>query len=242
MITMDQLAEVTRAQARGDSRNIGDMLVEGGLISSDQLAELVSAQKLLIAKHRASKPAQPARSEPQASGVPRDEPAEQAPRSSARSEAQPSEAPAAAAPCAPVEVVAEIPDAADRAELDRVLRDAVQCGASDIHLHSGDAVRMRIGGCIAEEATPLPAGSSLEKLALAGLSAAERAEFAERGEIDFRYMRSTAYRASAPTPTGSSAASTPSSAPSRWRRRRSRTSACRDPSRASRATTRAWCW
>jgi twitching motility protein PilT len=97
--------------------------------------------------------------------------------------------------------VDEVSDGAERAALDRVLRDAVERGASDIHLHSGDAVRLRIGGCIDESGTPLPAGSSLEQLALAGLTAAERSEFAERGEIDFRYaidgvsrFRANAYR------------------------------------------------
>ena len=235
LITMDQLAEVTRGQARGDSRRIGDILLEDGLITSDQLAELLRAQKATIAEHRARKPAQPARSEPQASGDRRGEPAERAPRSSARSEAQPSgaredgarsepqasearrvkpevrvlrsstpppsETPAAPAASAPIELVEEMPDAADRAELDRVLRDAVERCASDIHLHSGDAIRLRIGGCIDAEATPLPGGTSLEKMALAGLTAADRAAFAERGEIDFCYsldgvarFRANAYR------------------------------------------------
>jgi twitching motility protein PilT len=197
LITMDQLAEVTRAQARGDSRRIGDMLVEDGLITGDQLVKLVRAQTALIAKHRARKLAEQAlrssaRSEAQPSEARKD---------GARSEPQASEAPAAPAPCAPVELVDEVPDAPDCAGLDRVLRDAVERGASDIHLHSGDAVRLRIGGCIAAEATPLPAGSSLETLALAGLTAAERAAFAERGEIDFCYtltgvarFRANAYR------------------------------------------------
>ena len=78
MITMDQLAEVTRAQARGDSRRIGAIFVEDGLITSDQLTELVRAQKVLIAKHHARKPAEPARGEAQPSGVRKDEPAEPA--------------------------------------------------------------------------------------------------------------------------------------------------------------------
>jgi twitching motility protein PilT len=211
LITMDQLAEVTRAQARGDSRRIGDILVEDGHITNDQLAKLVRAQKALIAKHNArksakpsedrkGKPAQPARSEAKPSEARTNKPAPQALQSSAPSEPKPSEA-QMDEPCAPVELVHEVSDGAERAELDRVLRDAVERGASDIHLHSGDAVRLRIGGCIAESGTPLPAGSSLEQLALAGLTAAERSAFAERGEIDFRYtidgvsrFRANAYR------------------------------------------------
>jgi Tfp pilus assembly pilus retraction ATPase PilT len=45
----------------------------------------------------------------------------------------------------------------------------VERGAGDVHLHNGDAVRLRIGGCIAEEGTAPPSATSLEKLALAGL-------------------------------------------------------------------------
>ena len=201
LITMDQLAEVTRAQARGDSRRIGDILVDDRFITQDQLAKLVRAQKALVAKHRARtaadarKPAKPARSEPQAS---------EDRRGGARSEPQASEAPReepARATAAALEAIEVVAGETDRAELDRLLRDAVERGASDIHLHSGDAVRLRIGGCIAEKGSAPSSATSLEKLALAGLTSDERAVLAEQGEIDFCYtldgvarFRANAYR------------------------------------------------
>ena len=44
MITMDQLSEITRSQARGDTRRIGDILLEDGFITREYLAKLIKAQ------------------------------------------------------------------------------------------------------------------------------------------------------------------------------------------------------
>ena len=59
MITMDQLAEITRSQARGDPRRIGDILVEDGFITRAYLAKLLKAQKERVAQQRAQATAQP---------------------------------------------------------------------------------------------------------------------------------------------------------------------------------------
>ena len=77
---------------------------------------------------------------------------------------------------------------ADRKALDTVLREAVERGASDIHIHSGDAIRLRIGGNIAETGSAAPSGATLERMAVAGLGPDEHALLEERGEIDFRYV------------------------------------------------------
>ncbi len=89
----------------------------------------------------------------------------------------------------------------DRKALDTTLRDAVERGASDIHIHAGDAIRLRIGGRIAEAGSAAPSGASLERMAVAGLCPEEHARLEERGEIDFRYLidgvarfRANAYR------------------------------------------------
>ncbi len=66
MITMDQLAEVTRSQARGDPRRIGDILVADGFITGEYLAKLVKAQKQMVAKQRAKAATKPRELELQA--------------------------------------------------------------------------------------------------------------------------------------------------------------------------------
>ena len=54
MITMDELAQATRAQGRrGEHATLGDILVDMGFIDPTQLAKLLAVQKQVIAKHRA---------------------------------------------------------------------------------------------------------------------------------------------------------------------------------------------
>ena len=52
MITMDQLAEAPRGQARSDRPRLGDVLVEMGFLTQAQLEKLVQAQAQVVAKQR----------------------------------------------------------------------------------------------------------------------------------------------------------------------------------------------
>jgi twitching motility protein PilT len=92
------------------------------------------------------------------------------------------------------------PSAAESEVLQNVLRDAVQRGASDIHVHGGDGIRIRISGRLID-GPKLPDGATLDGVALSALSLAERRELAEEGQIDFCYelagvarFRANAYR------------------------------------------------
>ncbi|MDX1649594.1 MAG: hypothetical protein R3263_07050, partial [Myxococcota bacterium] len=49
MITMDQLAEVTREQSRGGEKALGTILVERGYISEGQLQEILKARQRVVA-------------------------------------------------------------------------------------------------------------------------------------------------------------------------------------------------
>src|SRR5512134_3917886 len=54
MITPEQLAELTRAQAKeGDTAGLGEHMVQRGLIDRAQLQKLLEAQKQVVAKLRA---------------------------------------------------------------------------------------------------------------------------------------------------------------------------------------------
>jgi twitching motility protein PilT len=152
MISLEQLAEATREQSRGDPpQRLGDILVEKGFLTQKQLAKLVQAQAQVIAKQRA-KAAEP----------PAPIPAP-APRPAARA--------AAASPGA--------------GELDRILRDGVARGASDIHLHSGLGIQLRVSGRLLAAEGPAPAPEAIEGLLLSALPEPERKLLAEHGDLDF---------------------------------------------------------
>ncbi|MEM7413127.1 MAG: PilT/PilU family type 4a pilus ATPase [Myxococcota bacterium] len=76
------------------------------------------------------------------------------------------------------------PSASDREAFLDVLRDAVGRGASDVHLHPGSPVQIRVGGCLQ------PAGSSAldtqvaERMLLSALDDSQRRMLAARGELD----------------------------------------------------------
>jgi twitching motility protein PilT len=171
MITLDQLAEVTREQGRNpESAKIGDLLVSMGLITPEQLAQLVRTQKGIVAKHRAKQRA--------ASAVPASAPPLAAP--AAVASAPP---PRVASPPAP----ARDATSGDTSALDALLREAVDRGASDLHLHGGAPVRARIAGALVELPDGPADSAQNERVVLASLSADDRARFEDRGEIDFCY-------------------------------------------------------
>jgi twitching motility protein PilT len=61
MISMDQLAEATDEQGRrNDDSHLGDILIEKGFITSEQLQKLAKAQRQMIARQRANQAAKAA--------------------------------------------------------------------------------------------------------------------------------------------------------------------------------------
>ena len=200
MISMEQLAAATRELGSdGSSRRLGDVLVEKGWITQAQLAKLLRAQQEVLAKQSAAgapeRPAAPireVRAEKSAAA-----PAAPAPMAPAAAAAP--AAPAAAAPSAPsaakVPAPAKAPASAKPSaasggataspELDRILRDAVAQGASDVHVHSGSPALLRVSGRLIATAGPALDAAATESLLLAALSERERAVFAEKGDLDF---------------------------------------------------------
>ena len=57
MIDLDQLNQATRAQELRPESRLGEVMVDTGLISAQDLTRLVAVQKDLIAKHEARKAA-----------------------------------------------------------------------------------------------------------------------------------------------------------------------------------------
>jgi twitching motility protein PilT len=88
---------------------------------------------------------------------------------------------AAAAPEAESAASAAPPEAA---ELEALLRDAVARGASDVHVHTGAPVRLRIHGSLQPAGGAALDAGAAERLAVAALDPRQRAELEEQGETD----------------------------------------------------------
>ena len=121
IITNDQLVDATRLQNDPDeNRALGDLLVDLGWISRQQVQQIIQEQRA----RRAAAGAEPDLPQP-------DEVAEPA-----------------------------VPDALPASSydsLESILREAVDKGASDIHVHSGSKLRFRVhGGLVTRTSDTLP--------------------------------------------------------------------------------------
>jgi twitching motility protein PilT len=187
LLTPDQLEEALREQGqRGGNENLGEILVAKGFLTPRQLDALVRAQGELVQRERARRAA-----ELGAATAPESEPPTEAAPHEAVADAG---APAATEPAKPAaravaaEPVPASPSSAGEdagsAELLALLQDAVARGASDVHVHAGAPIRLRIHGSLQPPAgPPLDAGAA-ERLAVAALDPQQRAELAEQGEVD----------------------------------------------------------
>ncbi len=189
LITMEQLAQATREQARiGNAKNLGEVLVAMGFMTDAGLEKALDLQKSVIARAREKKadgaPVTPAvaRPTPIEVGTESDARAAAALAREARPAAKPATAPKARPVASPSAAISKI--GLDRG-LDALLVDAASQGASDVHLHSGANLRLRVRGALIEVPDSKLSPPIAEKLILSALPAEERALLDEHGEIDF---------------------------------------------------------
>ncbi len=201
LITVDQLAQATREQGRsGVEKRLGEVLVELGFLSPTQLQRALDLQKAVLeraeqkkaaAGESAVKPRVAAQTPPVARpaveiGTETDG---QAAREHAR-KAVP--APATAREVSPIPARPNPTTSAmgaialDRG-LDTLLIEAAGRGASDVHLHSGATMHVRVRGALCEVPDTKVTQADAERLILPILSADERAVLESDGEIDLSY-------------------------------------------------------
>jgi len=187
LINMDQLAAATHQQGtRGG--NLGAILVEQGALSEPQLQQVLRARQQIVAKHRASQAAEQAAPEmehgentaavsgPEVTAEPSTQPTQAAPDAQVVARALSPRPPATASAS---------PQNAE--ELISLLRMGVEKGASDIHIHSGTPLRLRLHGSFEQiNDTPMEKDAT-EALILSALTDEQRTTFLERGELDFAY-------------------------------------------------------
>jgi twitching motility protein PilT len=195
MITHDQLAELTLQQERdGHQQNIGNLMVERGFIDAGQLTRLVAAQKQVVAKQRAKQAVDRVDAEPEAGPVPEPKPRAPEPARAAEPAAalpglfeDPEPEPTLEAEAAPQPATRSPIGSAASSGLEGLLRIGVEKGASDIHVHSGLPLRLRLhGSFVVAGDQPIPAARAAELLRSA-LTMDQRALFDEAGELDFAH-------------------------------------------------------
>jgi twitching motility protein PilT len=200
LITMDQLAEATRIQGAEKGLPIGEVMVQKGWITAEQLKVLIQQQKDYIAKRQAAgKPVgAPPSAAPQAAAPPAVARAVTAPVRAATpgAAAAPARAQAAAsAPARPRAVESARPVATaprttaprSAAALEKLLARAVELRGSDLHVHSGSPIKIRVNGeFVDQESAPLTAPQA-EAMLVDCMTAEQKEALDKNGEIDFAY-------------------------------------------------------
>ena len=202
LISQEQLLEALGQQDHlGPSKRLGDILLELGYISRAQLEWLIRAQTTLQERQRqagaeeqrqahsvreesfVARPAQPEPAQPTVGS-------QRSPASNAERALNPT---ARATP--PIRATGT------PAKLDQILTKAMQLRASDVHLHTGLPIQMRIAGRLLKSNSPPLEPAQSEALILEILTEAERSDFIAHSDLDFAYaiagvgrFRGNAYR------------------------------------------------
>jgi len=184
LITQQQLLEALQAQDHlGTTQRLGDILLELGYISQAQLDWLLQAQATLLERHR--------RAEEEAQQRARVEQEQHLTESGsitlpeerhAQAEAQAAPEPAPQPDASPLVVTASEP------ELHRILAAAMRMHASDLHIHTGLPIQLRIGGRLLRSNMPPLDCEQTEELVLDILSPSEREHFLAHNDLDFAYV------------------------------------------------------
>ncbi|MEM6734423.1 MAG: ATPase, T2SS/T4P/T4SS family, partial [Myxococcota bacterium] len=74
-----------------------------------------------------------------------------------------------------------------------ILRRAVALGASDVHVHAGAPIGLRVNGNLVVKGSPIPATES-HKMLVSVLNDHQRRRFDEGGEVDFSFSEDTVGR------------------------------------------------
>jgi twitching motility protein PilT len=168
LISVEQLAEATRLQGQaGGEKRLGEILVERGMLTQAQLEAVLRARQQLVVKQRARAAAEKALPEPEAGAV----------RAGSAPAPRPQELPPARPPAG----------AADPSELVALLRDGIERGASDVHVHAGSPLRLRLHGRFETSGGPPIAPDAAERMLRSALSPAQAERFDARGELDFAF-------------------------------------------------------
>lgn len=173
LVTQETLNAALQRQAAGTQKKLGELLVELKAITREQFQWLIQAQQQYLEKQATAAP------RPAVAGTTAPAPA-------------PAAAPAAVAPpvdasAQPAPAAAAQPKAAIRSgvvTLKDVLTKAVSAKASDVHIHAGAPIQLRVGGELKELKTGVLTPEDVEILIRQGLTQDEQKILDERLDFD----------------------------------------------------------
>jgi twitching motility protein PilT len=196
LVTREQLLEAAQVQTRdGDDRRLGEILRAQGILTPRQIEQILAVQRDYAAKA--------ARQEPAAALTPQAMPPltmqampELAVAPPPAMQAMPAITATATDPTAAPAFDLDAPRA-----LDRLLERALKIGASDLHVHSGSPLKIRVHGQMYDIEGGTVAARTAERLILEILTPEQNQALRDLGQVDFAYtlsgkgrFRSNAYR------------------------------------------------
>jgi twitching motility protein PilT len=203
LITVEQLADATHRQGQApNEKRLGEILVETGMLTQAQLEKVLRARQQMIAKQRAKSAVSEALPEPEAGAVatpernpdpPHGKRGEAARAASGASEGKSPRGEAARAASgasegkSPRGEAARAASGGGSAELLARLRQGIERGASDVHIHAGSPFRLRLHGRFEAVGEEPIARDDAERMLRSALTPAQAERFDERGEVDFAW-------------------------------------------------------
>jgi twitching motility protein PilT len=177
LITVEQLAEATRLQGQaGGEKRLGEILVERGMLTQAQLEKVLRARQQMITKQRAKAAVTKALPEPEPEAARTPIATVTLAKSTERPAAKgtPAARPEAAGPAGTGDLLA-------------LLRQGIERGASDIHVHAGNPLRLRLHGRFEAAGDRAIAPDAAERMLRSAFTPEQARRFDERGELDFAW-------------------------------------------------------
>jgi twitching motility protein PilT len=179
LITVQQLAEATKRQAQGGGeKRLGEILVETGMLTQAQLEKVLRARQQMIAKQLAKSAAEKALPEPEPEAA------------RATTATPPAPSPAHSADRRPSkrgEATRAASGASVETSLLALLRQGIERGASDVHVHAGTPLRLRLHGRFESPGDRPIAPADAERMLRSALGPEQAQRFDARGEVDFAW-------------------------------------------------------
>ena len=186
LITQDQLLEALQAQDHfGSTHRLGDILLQLGYISQAQLDWLLQAQATMIERHRKAEAEAQRRA-----CVEQEQLLTESGSIALPPEERDSPAPVEELPEAPADQAEAAPQVATayEPELHRIFAAAMHMHASDIHIHTGLPIQLRIAGRLLRSNMPPLEPEHAEALILDILTPTEHDHFVAHNDLDFAYV------------------------------------------------------
>jgi twitching motility protein PilT len=182
LVTPEKLQEAVRRQATmpEPKKRLGEILLEMKLITSEQLTWLLNAQAQMAKRATGAAPSGPAQS---AAGQPAAAP------SASEAEA-PAPAPLPVGYVAPAARTQQVPTG-KLPPLEAILTRAVEARASDVHIHAGAPLQMRVGGGLRELKLGVLDAEGTQALLFSALDAEQKAALEKHNDLDFAIQLST---------------------------------------------------